>query len=113
MTEHPEQEIAEIGVRPLDDAYLAWFAAESDCEQALRAWLDGPPNNRTAMYFSYRAALDREQAAAHDLQRLSELTQPRLRTLAGRDKVEIVRAATQNEKGADLLKGPWADTNRG
>ena len=68
-------ELAEIGIRLLDEAHVAWQRAELECEQALRAWYDGPPRASTDRYLSYRAALDREQAAAHDLQRLSELAQ--------------------------------------
>lgn len=70
------RELAEIGVRLLDDAYITWLAAESECEQALRAWLAGPGHNRKEMYYAYRAALDREEAAARDLQRLWELARP-------------------------------------
>jgi hypothetical protein len=73
MTYTPSTEIAQIGIRLMDHAYMAWLGAESECERALRAWVDGPPRNRAAMYLSYRAALDREEAAARDLQRLSEL----------------------------------------
>jgi len=71
MTEKLRNTVAEIGVRLLDDAYIAWFNAESDCEQALRAWLDGTSSNHAHAYFAYRAALDREEAAARDLQRLA------------------------------------------
>jgi len=67
-------ELAEIGIRLLDEAHVAWQRAELECENALRAWYDGPPRASVDRYLSYRAALDREQAAAHDLQRLWELT---------------------------------------
>jgi hypothetical protein len=66
-------ELAEIGIRLLDDAHFAWQRAELDCEQALRAWYDAAPRTTVDRYLSYRAALDREQAAAHDLERLWEL----------------------------------------
>ncbi len=66
-------ELAEIGIRLLDDAHFAWQRAELECEQALRAWYDGPPRTSAERYLSYRAALDREQAAARDLGRLWEL----------------------------------------
>ena len=66
-------ELAEIGIRLLDEAHVAWQRAELECEQALRAWYDGPPRTSVDRYLSYRAALDREQAAAGDLQRLWEL----------------------------------------
>jgi hypothetical protein len=97
MTGQLEPEVAEIGVRLLDDAYMAWFAAESECEQALRAWFDGTSGNRARAYFAYRAALDREEAAAHDLQRLGALVQPCRDSLVARDKGEAVRADPNKE----------------
>ena len=74
-------DIAEIGVRLCDDAYMVWCVAAADAERALRDWFDAPPRARASRYFAYRAALDREEAAAADLQRLTELTQPCLDTL--------------------------------
>jgi hypothetical protein len=68
-------DLAVIGVRLLDDAYMAWLAAEVESEQALRAWLTGAVSH-SAAYVAYRAAVDREEAAARDLHRLCELTQP-------------------------------------
>lgn len=68
----PERELAEIGVRLLDGAYMAWLVAARDCEEAMRAWRDDEPGG----YWAYLAALDREEAAARDLQRLSELARP-------------------------------------
>jgi hypothetical protein len=65
--------IAEIGIRLLDDAHMAWQLAELECEHALRAWCDGAPGPTGDRYVSYRAALDREEAAARDLQRLWEV----------------------------------------
>lgn len=75
MADKVEPEVAEIGIRLLDDAYLAWVAAESECSQALQAWFDGGPRHGDA-YYAYLAALDREEAAAIDLQRLSAVTEP-------------------------------------
>jgi hypothetical protein len=66
-------ELAEIGIRLLDEAHVAWQRAELECEHALRAWHDGPPRASVDRYLSYRAALDREHAAARDLERLWEL----------------------------------------
>ena len=91
MTGKLGHEVAEIGVRLLDDAYMAWFAAESECEQALRAWFDGTSRNRAEAYFAYRAALDREEAAARDLQRLGELAQPCRDSLAPPEEGVTVR----------------------
>lgn len=66
-----DRDVAAIGIRLLDDAYAAWAAAEGECECALRAWQEShrPP----AAYPAYRAALDREEAAARDLERLTEI----------------------------------------
>jgi hypothetical protein len=66
------REIALIGLRLLDDAYMAWVAAESEAGQALRAWSE--EGEHGAAYQAYRAAVDREEAAARDLQRLHALT---------------------------------------
>jgi hypothetical protein len=71
-----EDNIDEIGVRLIDDMYLVWRAAESDCDKALDRWLDAGPSDEMAAYCSYRAAIDREEAAARDLQRLYEVTAP-------------------------------------
>ena len=73
MSEHTTTEIAAVGVRLLDEAYLSWLAAEIESEQALRAWYECRPGVRADAYCSYRAALDREEAAARDFERLSEL----------------------------------------
>jgi hypothetical protein len=66
-------ELAEIGIRLLDEAHAAWQRAELECEHALHDWYDGPPRAAVDRYLSYRAALDREQAAARDLERMWEL----------------------------------------
>jgi hypothetical protein len=68
--------LAVIAVRVLDDAHLTWVAAEVECEHALRAWFGADAPEGAGAYLAYRAAVDREEAAARDLQRLSELTQP-------------------------------------
>jgi hypothetical protein len=68
--------LAVIGIRWLDDAYMTWVAAEVESGNALRAWFGGDASERTAAYLTYRAAVDREEAAARDLQRLGELIQP-------------------------------------
>lgn len=76
MIDNVETELASIGVRLLDDAYLAWFSAAAQCESALHAWFDCVGGDRTMAYSTYLAALDREEAAAHDLQRLWGLSEP-------------------------------------
>jgi hypothetical protein len=63
-----------IAARVVDDAHLTWVAAEVESEQALRAWFDAGAPEREGAYLAYRAAVDREQAAARDLHRLSDLT---------------------------------------
>jgi hypothetical protein len=68
--------LAVIGVRVLDDAHMTWLAAEVESGHALRAWFKGPEADRAAAYLLYRAAVDREEAAARDLERLCELIQP-------------------------------------
>jgi hypothetical protein len=83
MTMKIDQETAEIGVRLLDDAHLVWSAAQLECEIALHEWLDGGPRENAARYYRYRAALEREAAAALDLQRLSERARPCHDYLAG------------------------------
>jgi hypothetical protein len=73
---------AVIGVRVLDDAQMTWVAAEVESEHAIRAWFKAAEADRAAAYLVYRAAVDREEAAARDLQRLRELIQPFLARLA-------------------------------
>ncbi len=72
MTDTLKTDVAQIGLRLVDDAYTAWGAAEGESAQALRAWFDRPFRH-DELYISYLAALDREEAAALDLQRLAEV----------------------------------------
>ncbi len=76
-------ELAEIGIRLLDEAHVAWQRAELESEQALKAWYHGPPRLSVDRYLSYRAALEREHAAAHDLERLWDLARAGHDALAG------------------------------
>jgi hypothetical protein len=76
MVEKLEPEVAKIGIRLLEDAYMAWVSAEAEASLALRAWFDGAPRHDGGAYYAYLAALDREGAAALDLQRLSALADP-------------------------------------
>lgn len=78
--------VAEIGIRLLDDAYSSWLAAESEAAEALSAWLGASGRSREDAYFSYVASVDREHAAAHDLQRLFEIAS---RSAGGRSDVAV------------------------
>ena len=49
------------------------MAAESECGRTLHAWFERTADTPVDAYFAYRAALDQEEAAARDLQRLCEL----------------------------------------
>jgi hypothetical protein len=55
---------------PLDDAYTAWFNANSRCSEALRAWWDAAPRARADAHRAYLAELELEQSAAVELERL-------------------------------------------
>jgi hypothetical protein len=75
MTPRPlTHEGVDIGVRLLDEAFLAWSFACSQCTHALRAWFEAPRRDRAGASWAYRAALDREEAAARDLERLTALS---------------------------------------
>ena len=76
MSDHDQTDVAAIGVRLLTDASLAWFSAEIGCDQTLRAWFEATGEQAATTYHAYRAALDREEAAAHDLERLWQLYEP-------------------------------------
>ncbi len=76
INQDTSRELSVIAVRVLDDADMTWVAAEVQSEHALRAWFGAGPRQAAGAYLAYRAAVDREEAAARDLQRLSELTQP-------------------------------------
>jgi len=73
------RDAAEIGVRLLDDAHTTWLIAESEAEQTLDAWRERASGARATRYRAYLAAVEREEAAARDLQRLYEIASPYLR----------------------------------
>jgi hypothetical protein len=79
-----DAEVAEIRVGRLDDAHLAWFIAESECERALKAWRAGIGDDADIAYCSYLAALDREESAAQRLNRLWHTTRLETPTLVQR-----------------------------
>jgi hypothetical protein len=64
---------------------MAWIAAEVESEHALREWIEAVGSQRGAAYLAYRAAVDPKEAAARDLQRVCELTQPYQERLAQSD----------------------------
>jgi hypothetical protein len=84
MLDNVETDVAQIGVRLLDDAYLAWFSAEIECDTALQVWFQSIGAAREDRYLSYLAALGREEASARDLERLWQLSEPCRDTLAER-----------------------------
>jgi hypothetical protein len=73
LSTNDRQELAETGMDPLDGAYMTWYGTETEAARALHAWLEG---SGTDAYVVYRAALDREEAAARELQRLSRSSKP-------------------------------------
>jgi hypothetical protein len=64
MTDRCQDEISMSHTWAPAGAYQLWLAAAKDSAHALHAWLDGAPRDQAALYLAYRAALDREEAAA-------------------------------------------------
>jgi hypothetical protein len=64
---------ATAGRRLADGAYMVWQAAQIECDLALRAWHAAGPGFSATAHVAYRAALDREEAAARDLEELCRL----------------------------------------
>jgi hypothetical protein len=73
MARRMSTEVASVEIRLIDEAHMSWCTAQVQCETALRAWFEAGPHDRAEANCVYRAALDREQAAARDLESLSEL----------------------------------------
>jgi hypothetical protein len=71
-TEPDGRDVGGIAIRLVDDLYTAWRRAQRQCQIALGAWLDTSAGNHVA-YHAYLAALDREEAAAVDLERVFQL----------------------------------------
>jgi hypothetical protein len=84
MPESTQADVAVIGARLLGDAYLAWLTAETEAEVLLHAWFDATGQQREVAYLAYRAALEREDASARDLGRLSRLAAARPDTVVER-----------------------------
>jgi hypothetical protein len=53
--------------RPVDDAYSAWWNANSRCALALRLWQAAAPGARGAAYREYVIELAHEEVAADQL----------------------------------------------
>ena len=66
-------EVANVGTRLADGAYKAWQSAQIECHLALRAWHAAAPGRTGPAHVAYRAALDREEAAARDFETLCRL----------------------------------------
>lgn len=56
---------------PVDNAYAEWLDAHSRCADALAAWRRAATGARDAAYRAYLAALEREELAALELERLN------------------------------------------
>jgi hypothetical protein len=52
-----------------EDRYTSWQAAAMLCADALLSWRESGPEDRPTAHAVYRAALDREEAAARELAR--------------------------------------------
>ena len=76
------RDAAKLSERLLEDAYTTWLIAESEAEQTLDAWRERASGTCAARYQAYLAAVEREEAAARDLQRLTEIASPYLRRYA-------------------------------
>jgi hypothetical protein len=59
--------------RLVDGAYQAWQSAHIECDLALEAWEAAGPGRNATAHIAYRAALDREEAAARDFEELCRL----------------------------------------
>jgi hypothetical protein len=67
--------VAASDIRRRDNAYILWAATESECGEALRAWWAASPSQGASGYAGYRAALEREEAAARHLEQVSRPTE--------------------------------------
>lgn len=73
------RDAAELGERLLDDAHTAWLIAETEAAQTLDVWRE---RASATWYRAYRAAVEREEAAARDLERLHRIASPYLERYA-------------------------------
>jgi hypothetical protein len=70
MLDESETDVRTMTVRLIDDAYCAWFTAETECETALLDWFHARGETRELTYLAYITALDHEEASARALQEL-------------------------------------------
>ena len=91
MVEAPELDESRIWIQLLDNAYIAWRAAESECGRLLRKWFAASAHRAPVVYLTYRAALDREEASARALQRLCESPDS--------ERDELIRRAVSGHRG--------------
>jgi hypothetical protein len=56
---------------PVDDAYTEWFSAHVQCTDSLHAWKTAAWGERAEAHRVYLADLEREEAAARELERLN------------------------------------------
>ena len=73
MSEQDQHDAVAEAIRLREDAYISWAAAEIEAGTALRTWFAATASRRPLAYAVYLAALEREEAAAHDVERLSAL----------------------------------------
>jgi len=98
MSDTMETRVAKIGIRLIDDAYLAWMAAEAESGRALRDWSERSLHD--GFYHAYLAALDREEAAALDLRQLVRVAED------GKDSsTDASTAAARREGGGTPVDG--------
>lgn len=57
-----------LSIRRATDLHLAWLDAEDDAHEAYLAWRDGDGEEQADAFAVYVAALDREEAAARELE---------------------------------------------
>ena len=75
ISPHVDRNTAMVTALLLPVARTIWAIAEVDAERALREWRGATTAQRAGAYTAYRTAVDREEAAAGDLQRLADLAQ--------------------------------------
>lgn len=83
MIDNSQAGVATIGGHLLVGAFVAWRVAERKCEQTLRTWFETTGEQAATAYLAYQAALDREEEAANDFERLWQLYEPYAHTIVG------------------------------